>query len=224
MRYSGLRDIGHENSIEFYGPIDGWYDNDDVYNKLMILFESAINSLAKRDSALFASKCSERTICGALMLQLDKKIKFTPFSGYYSDVEYNRNVNGKIKTINGNLKTVLIDELTPVKINCDLILHSRGKKVLQDNLIAIEMKKANRSDVEKDKDRVRLMALTRNSYDNVWSADGKVLPEHVCRYILGVYVEIDRSFNKLHFEYYRKGLQVKKFTKDICRPNAPLAR
>lgn len=52
-------------------------------------FESAINSLAKKDNALFTRKCSERTICGALMLQLDKKIKFTPFSGYYSNVEYN---------------------------------------------------------------------------------------------------------------------------------------
>lgn len=215
MRSLSLRDIRYENTVEFYGPITAWYDNDDVYHKLVILFESAINSLAKKDNALITSKCSERTICGALMLQLDKKIRFTPFSGYYCDVEYNRNVNGKIKTINGNLKTTLIDELTPVKINCDLIIHSRGKRVLQDNLVAIEMKKASRPDIEKEKDRVRLMALTRNSYDNVWSANGKVLPEHVCRYILGVYIEIDRSFKKLHFEYYRKGLRVKKFTKDI---------
>lgn len=49
--------------------------------------------------------------------------------------------------------------------------------MLQDNLIAIEMKKANCADMEKDKDRVRLMALTRNSYDSVWSADAKILPE-----------------------------------------------
>jgi hypothetical protein len=216
--------LKHKNSTEFYGPIDRWYDNEDVYDKLAILFESAINSLIKRDNVLFASKCSERTICGALMLQLDRKIRFTPFSSYYSDVEYNRNVNGKVKTINGNLKTIFIDELTPVKINCDLILHSRGKKLPQDNLIAIEMKKANRSDMDKDKDRMRLMALTRNSYDDVWSADGKVLPEHVCRYILGVYIEIDKSFSKLHFEYYRKGLQVKEFTKDIYYSNARLTR
>lgn len=212
MRYSGSR---YENINEFCGPIDGWYDSDNVYNKLVELFESAINSMLKKDNQLFVHRCSERTICGALMLQLNSKIKFTPFSSYYADVEYNRNVNGKIKTINGNLKTILVDELTPVKINCDLILHSRGKKVAQDNLIAIEMKKHNRPNLGKDKDRVRLMALTRNSYDGVWSADGKVLPEHVCRYILGVYIEIDKSFRKLSFEYYRKGLQVKKLTVNI---------
>lgn len=26
--------------------------------------------------------------------------------------------------------------------------------------------------------------------DDIWSFDGKALPEHVCRYILGVYYEI----------------------------------
>lgn len=205
----------HRKNTEFYGPINGWYDNDKVYNKLVTLFESSIKNVAKKDKELFIKKCSERTICGALMLQLNNKIKSTPFREYYSDVEYNRNVGGKVKTINGNLKTILIDELTPVKINCDLILHSRGKKILQDNLIAIEMKKFNRSATEKDKDRVRLMALTRNSYDGVWSADGKVFPEHVCKYILGIYIEINRSFSKLHLEYYRKGLQVKKITQNI---------
>lgn len=53
MHYLGLRNIRHENAVEFYGPIDAWYGNDDVYNKLAILFESAINSLAKKDNALF---------------------------------------------------------------------------------------------------------------------------------------------------------------------------
>jgi len=215
MNYKGLRGIKCEKAAEFYGPVEKWYANDDVYHKLTYLFESAINSLIKADCTLFINRCSERTICGALMLQLNKKIRCTPFSGYHSDVEYNRNVNGKIKTINGNLKTILLDELTPIRINCDLILHSRGKNVLQDNLMAIEMKKSNRPDKEKDKDRVRLMALTRNSYDGVWSADGKILPEHVCRYILGVYVEINKEFNNLSFEYYRNGMRVKMFTIDI---------
>lgn len=57
--------------------------------------------------------------------------------GYFADAEYNRKQNGQIKTI--------IDEnMEEVKVQCDLILHSRGKNVERDNLIAIEMKKSNR--------------------------------------------------------------------------------
>ncbi len=58
-------------------------------------------------------------------------------------------------------------------IICDLIVHSRGEIVEKDNLIALEMKKAYRSMQEKENDKTRLVALTKDSYDGVWSFDGK---------------------------------------------------
>ncbi len=52
-------------------------------------------------------------------------------------MEYNRNRNGKVKTY---LKTIFGPKDIVVKINCDLIVHSRGRIIHQDNLIAIEIK------------------------------------------------------------------------------------
>ena len=75
----------------------------------------------------------------------------------------------------------------------------------QDNLIAIEMKKSNRKESDKQSDRNRLIALTKDSYDGVWSFDGKTLPEHVCRYKLGIYYEINFSKKFILLEYYYRG-------------------
>lgn len=90
-------------------------------------------------------------------------------------------------------------------IICDLIVHNRGEIVEKDNLIALEMKKAYRSMQEKENDKARLVALTKDSYDGVWSLDGKTLPEHVCGYDLGIYYEIDSKHCLVYIEYYAKG-------------------
>ena len=132
-------------------------------------------------------------------------------NGYYVDVEYNRNKGG-IKTIR---KTIRDTDEKIIPINCDLIVHSRGECVEQDNLIAIEMKKSNRSMEEKNKDRERLIALTKDSFDDVWAFDGRNLPEHVCRYVLGVYYEINYNRKKITIEYYRKGKNVNQYTLDF---------
>src|SRR3546814_1236198 len=92
-----------------------------------------------------------------------------------------------------------------VRITCDLILHSRGRVVERDNLIAIEMKRLSHPEREKQKDRVRLRALTKTSYDDVWSADGRALPEHVCGYGLGYFVELDADRRKFRVEEYQLG-------------------
>ena len=52
----------------------------------------------------------------------------------------------------------------------------------RDNLIALEMKKSTGRQVDKDKDRNRLECLTKSPKQDVWSYDGKALPEHVCGY------------------------------------------
>jgi hypothetical protein len=60
-------------------------------------------------------------------------------------------------------KTILDEHMEEVAVTCDLILHSRGEIASRDNLIAIEMKKSDRPREEKEKDRVRLRALTKPS-------------------------------------------------------------
>ncbi|MDY4348487.1 hypothetical protein [Pectobacterium brasiliense] len=111
--------------------------------------------------------------------------------GYFADVEYNRKQNGKVKTI-------MDGDFNIVRINCDLILHSRGDNVERDNLIAIEMKKSERPKIEKKNDINRLRAMTKKSFDDIWSFDGKTHPEHVCGYEIGYFIEInneDLSYN-----------------------------
>jgi len=71
--------------------------------------------------------------------------------------------------------------------------------------MAIEMKKAYQNDADKNRDRERLAALTKDSYDNIWSNDGGTHPKHVCGYSLGVYIEIDHRARTCLFEFYRKG-------------------
>ncbi|BBH20437.1 hypothetical protein Back11_17820 [Paenibacillus baekrokdamisoli] len=170
--------------------------------RLIKIFEDANKSFIRSDIDLLLSKVSERTLCGALMIHIYNFIKNSEFIDYKVDVEYNRNKNGKVKT---SLKTIRGPKDIVVKINCDLIVHSRGNIIEQDNLIAIEMKKSGRKQDEKDNDRFRLIALTKDSYDEIWSFDGKTLPEHVCRYALGIYYEIDYRSRRILLEYYCKG-------------------
>ena len=169
---------------------------------LIELFENANRKFLESDLDLFMSKVSERTLCGALMLHLNNLVQNSEFANYKVDVEYNRNKNGKVKT---HIKTIHGANDVIVKINCDLIVHSRGKNINQDNLIAIEMKKSDRKQEDKDNDRMRLIALTKDSYDDIWSFDGKTLPEHVCRYALGIYYEVNLRKRTLNIEYYKKG-------------------
>ncbi len=183
--------------LKEYPPRCDWYNSMAVYKDLVILFESANQSLFKKDLDLIKNDVSERTICGALMMHLKSALWGTPFRKYHIDVEYNRNKDGMIKTI--------IDEKNVItNITCDLIVHSRGAYIEQDNLIALEMKKANRIDAEKQKDKNRLMALTREK-NNVWCYDGKTFPDQVCRYILGIYYEISLEHHQVYLEYYRRG-------------------
>ena len=73
------------------------------------------------------------------------------------------------------------------------------------------MKKTGQTKSEKNADRDRLVALTADSFDNIWSFDGITLPKHVCRYVLGVYYEIDGQHNKIKIEYYHRSERVKQY-------------
>lgn len=179
-----------------------------TYQQLVELFEQTNRQFLSNDVDLILSDVNERTICGAFMLHLHDQIKDdVAFDGYHTDIEYNRN-QGQIKTA---VKTIQGPDMKIIRINCDLILHSRGHFPEQDNLIAIEMKKSGRTKSEKNADRDRLVALTADSFDNIWSFDGRTLPEHVCRYVLGVYYEIDGQHNKIKIEYYHRSERVKQY-------------
>ena len=192
-----------------------------TYDKMVALFEKSNARFLERDRSLFINQVSERTLCGALMLHIDRILHDDrKLVGYHVDVEYNRNA-GAIKTI---CKTIKGPDMKVICINCDLIVHSRGEITKQDNLIAIEMKKSTASKTSKNGDKERLMALTKDTFDDVWSFDGRSLPEHVCRYLLGVYYEIDFGKRLIHIEYYRKGSRVKKYTVNIASVFNSLSR
>ncbi|MGI2295434.1 hypothetical protein [Paenibacillus sp. GXUN7292] len=162
-----------------------------------IIFEKANKTFLNNEVDLILSGVSERTLCGSLMRYLQEEIKETNYSKYHVDVEYNRN--------KGKVKTIIDQNIEVIPINCDIIVHSRGEIPEQDNLIAIEMKKSTNRNSEKIKDKNRLIALTKDTFDNVWSFDGTSLPEHVCRYKLGVYYEVNIRRREVYVEYYKKG-------------------
>ena len=90
------------------------------------IFENANKSFLRKNTMLFETRVSERTLCGALMIELHEALKKTKFSDYFVDVEYNRNIGGTLKTLKKTIRG--LDEQI-VTINCDLIVHSRGLKV-----------------------------------------------------------------------------------------------
>jgi hypothetical protein len=91
-------------------------------------------------------------------------------ANYFVDVEYNRH---------GDEKKTVLHPVTgqPINIVCDLLLHSRGE-LADDNLIAVEMKKADAAEPDKQRDRERLQALTTACPEGA-------PPEHVCGYKYG---------------------------------------
>ncbi len=170
-------------------------------DEMVLIFHEANAKFLSLNTDLFTTEVAERTLCGALMVAINSVInkgfdRLKRYKNYFVDVEYNRN--------GGIVKTIINNDLKIVPINCDLILHSRGRHKWQDNLIAIEMKKVNRPEAEKLNDRNRLIALTRLT-DGVWSADGVTLPKHVCGYVLGIYYEVDNKNMTAYIEFYSEG-------------------
>jgi hypothetical protein len=166
--------------------------------EMIELFERTNRKFLSKETELILSNVNERSMCGALSQQFLLELSHTKYRDYHVDVEYNRNYDGKLKTIkNGHEKVI--------NINCDIIIHSRGENIRKDNLIAIEMKKSNSKKSDKESDKERLIALTKDSYDDIWSYDGKTLPEHVCGYELGVYYEINIRRRNITLEFYMNG-------------------
>lgn len=173
--------------------------------ELRSIFEKASELFLEKQKELILSGVDERCWYHPFANYLENEMENKNIRGYHVDTEYNRN--------KGRMKTMLDDEqdFKVIKIRCDMIVHSRGKNKQQDNLICIEMKKSTAKENAKMTDKRRLQILTKDSFDDVWSYDGKTLPEHVCRYQLGVYYEINLKAQVVHVEYYEKGEKVKEY-------------
>lgn len=165
-----------------------------------LIFEDALDAFILSEGDSLLSGVSERNTCGRLSIYMERQLAADGVSGYYADVEYNRKQNGQVKTIVNRREKVV--QITP-----DLIVHTRGEKLPpDDNLIAVEMKKTNRPEYEKDEDRARLQAMTRVPYEKVWPWDGSH-PEHVCGYAVGVFVEIDVAKRRISLQFFKDGEQ-----------------
>lgn len=174
-------------------------------NILNKIFNESNNLFLKKEKENILNDVNERCLCGRLAIYLNDKVRENNIHDYFVDPEYNRKQNGQIKTI-------LDEECQVININCDIIIHSRGRNIQKDNLIAIEMKKSNRPEFEKISDKKRLRALTKESYNDIWSNDGITLPEHVCGYTLGFYIELNIKKRECLIERYKKGNKIDEST------------
>jgi hypothetical protein len=170
----------------------------DISQKAMYsLFQNALRLFLNKDAASIRSNISERNLCSRLAMQFENLLPSYHLQGYYADPEYNRKQGGEIKTI-------VSDDMVVIKVTCDLIVHSRGEKG-RDNLIAIEMAKPDKTKEQVHSDRLRLMALTKQSFDGIYSYDGVTHPQHVCGYLLGAFIMVDRVRQIASVEFFEDG-------------------
>ena len=168
---------------------------------LRSLFDKSFSRFLAEERQNVVDDVHETNLCARLAGYLEHEARSIGLEGYYADTEYNRKQGGQLKTIINHKAEV-------ISIRCDLILHSRGKQIKDDNLIAIEMKKSHHAEAEKNKDRARLYALTKQTYDDIWSNDGTTHPKHVCGYKLGIYIEFDARKSKVLLEEFRNGASI----------------
>ena len=177
-----------------------------TYEDLVTLFEDADRCFRHDDIRLFEDRVSERTLCGALMLHLHEEMRKHGelYKGFHADVEYNRNRNTIKKILQ---KKEDNDDGIIVNINCDLLVHGRGLTL--ENLIAIEMKKDYAQEVDKNRDRYRLEALTSDPNEwrdrGIFQYDGVGMENLRYNYVLGVYYEVSYSDGIVLIEYYQNG-------------------
>ena len=172
---------------------------------LQRLFRRSLAEFCAAEAHNIRSGVSERNLCQRLAFSLERAAHAAGLEGYRADVEYNRGNDDTIKTIVGQ-------RMEPVTITCDLILHSRGQVPEQDNLIAIEMKRSGHPVAEKEKDRYRLMALTRAPFEGGWPEGNNLEFEYVCDYVVGYFVVLDRQADLFRIEEYVRGELRDRFT------------
>lgn len=160
------------------------------YQKLKDLFWEANRAFIEKDLDLLYEDISERCLCGALLHELNKQLEKNDCNNYYADVEFNRNKK-EIKQLHND--DGFVSNILP-----DIIVHSRGKEIL-DNLLVLEMKKSSADHQDKENDRNRLRKMTKQNYNgNSYSYE----------YRLGIYYEINFEKKQILVEFYQDGENV----------------
>jgi hypothetical protein len=162
------------------------------------IFNPALEMFLQVELSSIMNDISERNLCARLAMHLEHQMKIVGLQGYYADPEYNRMQDGQVKTM-------LSDQMEVINITCDLIVHSRGEIMGKDNLIALEMSKPNKSADEVRDDKNRLRALTKSTFDDIWSNDGKTHPEHVCGYVIGLFMMVNRRTREITIDKFFNG-------------------
>lgn len=170
---------------------------------LVELFHEALDEFLAREYALVRKNIHEQALCGRLLRYVEVAKDKRGLHQYYVDVEYDRH---------GDRRKTIYNARTgePIHIVCDLLLHSRGEQK-EDNLIAVEMKKASGKAKDKQTDRERLQALTTACPEG---AD----PKHVWDYKLGYYLEVDVKSATMLIEEYREGKLTQSGTMPFVQP------
>lgn len=141
---------------------------------------------------------SEVTLQGNFSQAFKEILKEMKISNYYSEINYNKNKHFT--------KCIINEKMEYFDIFCDLIIHSCGENLQQDNLLAIEMKKKeNRKD--RLKDRKRLEIMTSDSYVEEILFDE--LPPYICRYSLGIFYDLDIKKRQIKLDFYQHGKLIK---------------
>ena len=144
---------------------------------------------------------SEVTLQGNFSQAFKEILKEMKIYNYYSEINYNKNKQFT--------KCIINEKMEYFDIFCDLIIHSCGENLEQDNLLAIEMKKKeNRKD--RLKDRKRLEIMTSDSYVGEILFDE--LPTYICRYSLGIFYDLDVKKRQIELDFYQHGELIKKQT------------
>jgi len=164
------------------------------------LFERALATFWANDLELVTSNASERSWCARLACYLEQEVTLAKLEGYNADTEYNRMNATDVKVIlDGNAKSITIV--------ADIVLHRRRKNQPNDNLIAIEMKKAVAKEDLKLADWERLRAMTKPLGEvHILAGEGTV--ESVSGYQLGVYLEIDPKIPSYKFKCFSGGDEI----------------
>src|SRR3546814_6163028 len=112
------------------------------------LFFRSFEQFTEREAENILHGTSERNLCARWAPLLEMAAVEAGYDGYRADTEYNRKPGGQVKTI-------LDETMHVVRITGDILLHSRGRVVEREYLIANEMKRLWNPERGKQKDGVR---------------------------------------------------------------------
>ena len=158
------------------------------------IIDGAIDDLLNLDYDLFNLRVSEQCLCARLCHYVQIRANNDPeLSHHIADVEFNRNVGGIRKRMQGGQA-----------ITVDLVLHGRGRAAVQgrENVLALEMKKSSgRHDVYLA-DRTRLINLTQQN--PIQAPGGEAF---VFGFELGVFMVVNFAQNEVAIEYFIGGQQ-----------------